>query len=86
MRVVGVYAPVRGTSLNNETTRDEESKHETGGIEVKVGEMFGIDVAQSSGKTVGDLASVRELAFAFERASSRMTEMCSKSWWQKAQP
>ena len=74
----------RGRS--GETTRDEESKHETGGIEVKVGEMFGIDVAQSSGKTVGDLASVRELAFAFERASSRMTEMCSKSWWQKAQP
>ena len=74
----------RGRS--GETTREEESKHETGGIEVKVGEMFGIDVAQSSGKTVGDLASVRELAFAFERASSRMTEMCSKSWWQKAQP
>ena len=54
-------------------------------IEAKVGEMFGIDVAQSNGKTVGELASVRELAFAFERASSRLTEMCSKSWWRKAQ-
>lgn len=54
-------------------------------IEAKVGELFGIDVAQSSGKTVGELASVRELAYAFERASSRLTEMCSKSWWEKAQ-
>lgn len=53
-------------------------------IETKVGEMFGIDVAQSSGKTVGELASVRELAFAFERAASRLTEMCSNRQFKKA--
>mmetsp|Transcript_5254 Transcript_5254/g.14909 ORF Transcript_5254/g.14909 Transcript_5254/m.14909 type:complete len:552 (-) Transcript_5254:31-1686(-) len=52
-------------------------------IETKVGEMFGIDVAQSSGKTVGELASVRELAFAFERAASRLTEMCSSRQFAK---
>lgn len=28
-------------------------------------------------------ASVRELAFAFRRAASRITEMCSQSWWEK---
>jgi len=52
-------------------------------IETKVGEMFGIDVAQSSGKTVGELASVRELAFAFERAASRLNEMCSSRQFTK---
>ena len=55
-------------------------------IETKVGEMFGIDVAQSSGKTVGELASVRELAFAFERAASRLTEMCSSRQFAKVLP
>lgn len=52
-------------------------------IETKVGEMFGIDVAQSNGKTIGELASVRELSFAFRRASSRLVEMTSKAWWEK---
>jgi protein AFG1 len=52
-------------------------------VEAKVGEMFGIDVAQSSGKTVGELASVRELSFAFRRAASRLTQMCSRQWWDK---
>ena len=50
-------------------------------IEIKVGEAFGIDVAQSSGKPVASLASVRELSFAFQRASSRLSEMCSAKWW-----
>ena len=53
-------------------------------IEIKVGEAFGIDVAQSSGKPVGSLASVRELSFAFQRASSRLSEMCSAKWWDQA--
>jgi len=39
-----------------------------------------IDVSQQGGTPVGALASVRELAFAFERASSRIFEMCSRSW------
>ncbi|OEU16668.1 AFG1-like ATPase, partial [Fragilariopsis cylindrus CCMP1102] len=45
--------------------------------------IFGIDVAQQGGTPVGALASVRELSFAFERASSRIFEMCSRSWWQR---
>jgi protein AFG1 len=53
-------------------------------IEIKVGEAFGIDVAQSSGKPVGSLASVRELSFAFQRASSRLSEMCSAKCWDQA--
>lgn len=61
-----------------------EKKETPESIETKVGEMFGIDVAQSSGKTVGELASVRELAFAFERAASRLTEMCSNRQLKKA--
>lgn len=61
-----------------------ENKEKAESIETKVGEMFGIDVAQSSGKTVGELASVRELAFAFERAASRLTEMCSNRQFKKS--
>ena len=53
------------------------------GTETKVGEMFGIDVAQSNGRTIGDLASVKELSFAFFRASSRIIEMTSNRWWEK---
>lgn len=52
-------------------------------VETKVGEMFGIDVAQSSGRTMGELASVRELSFAFRRAASRLTQMCSRQWWDQ---
>ena len=50
-------------------------------VETVVGECFGIDVAQSNGRTVGELASVRELSFAFRRAASRLVEMCSKNRW-----
>eukprot|EP00814_Leptocylindrus_danicus_P011429 CAMPEP_0116018932 /NCGR_PEP_ID=MMETSP0321-20121206/8934_1 /TAXON_ID=163516 /ORGANISM="Leptocylindrus danicus var. danicus, Strain B650" /LENGTH=214 /DNA_ID=CAMNT_0003489403 /DNA_START=214 /DNA_END=858 /DNA_ORIENTATION=+ len=51
--------------------------------ELKPGEAFGVDVAQSSGRTTGELASVRELRFAFKRAASRLVEMTSKGWWTK---
>jgi predicted ATPase len=44
---------------------------------------LGVDVATQGGVAVGSLASVRELSFAFERASSRIVEMCSRSWWDK---
>ena len=47
------------------------------------GVVLGIDVAQEGGTPVGALASVRELSFAFERSSSRIFEMCSRSWWDK---
>ena len=53
-------------------------------IETKVGEAFGIDVAQGDDKTLGELASVRELRFAFRRAASRLQEMCSKPWWESS--
>ena len=45
--------------------------------------VLGIDVATQGGTAVGALASVRELAFAFQRASSRIVEMCSQAWWEK---
>ncbi|KAL3908417.1 MAG: hypothetical protein SGILL_008489 [Bacillariaceae sp.] len=46
-------------------------------------EILWVDVAQEGGTPVGALASVRELSFAFERASSRIYEMCSRSWWDR---
>merc|ERR1712194_420348 len=42
-----------------------------------------IDVAQVQSTAVGELASVRELSFAFRRAASRLLEMCSKTWWKE---
>jgi predicted ATPase len=42
-----------------------------------------VDVAQQGGTPVGALASVRELAFAFQRASSRIYEMTSRQWWER---
>ena len=46
--------------------------------------VMGVDVAVQGGMPVGALASVRELAFAFERASSRLFEMTSRPWWARA--
>ena len=48
-----------------------------------VGDMRDLDIATQGGTPIGALASVRELAFAFERASSRLIEMCSESWWNR---
>lgn len=48
-----------------------------------VANVMWVDVAQQGGTPVGALASVRELAFAFDRASSRIYEMCSQSWWDR---
>lgn len=59
----------------NSTIQQEEEKEAT--------TVMGIDVATQGGTAVGALASVRELGFAFERASSRITEMCSRSWWDQ---
>ena len=53
------------------------------GVESKPGEFLGIDVAQSNGMAVGELASVQELSFAFRRAASRLQEMTSRPWWEK---
>jgi peroxisome-assembly ATPase len=51
-------------------------------MELKIGEALGIDVAQSQGKPISSLASVRELSFAFRRASSRLRELCSIKHWE----
>lgn len=61
---------------------DTNSRHMVD-MELKPGEILGVDVAQTTGKTIGELASVRELRFAFKRAASRLVEMTSKSWWVK---
>ena len=52
-------------------------------VEVDASEMLGIDAAQSNGVALGELASVRELAFAFRRAASRLKEMTSKLRWEE---
>jgi protein AFG1 len=45
--------------------------------------IMGVDVSVQGGMPVGALASVRELAFAFERSSSRLFEMTSRHWWDR---
>jgi protein AFG1 len=61
-------------AIKSAASDDEE---ETGG-------SLGIDQATTQGGlAVGALASVRELAFAFERAASRLTEMTSRAWWDR---
>jgi Predicted ATPase len=62
---------------------DQQDGFQAEGINVEAGETLGMDVAQSNGMTVGELASVQELSFAFRRAASRIREMTSKSWWEK---
>jgi protein AFG1 len=75
------------TYENADTTNDNNDSNVVEGVDSDDDEsnevIFGIDVAQQGGTPVGALASVRELSFAFERASSRIFEMCSRSWWQR---
>ena len=56
---------------------------DSGSVESNDTRIEWIDVSQQGGALVGAHASVRELAFAFERASSRIFEMCSQSWWYR---
>jgi len=78
-------AHVGGPSELFVATQDsQKTAYPADSMELKVGELFGVDVAQSNSRTaVGELASVKELSFAFRRAASRITEMCSKEWWRK---
>lgn len=46
-------------------------------------DLLAVDVAQSQGMAVSELASVKELSFAFRRAASRLLEMCSDAWWEE---
>ena len=66
-------------SATNRTTESSDNDSESNREE----EIMWVDVAQEGGTPVGALASVRELSFAFERASSRIFEMCSRSWWDR---
>lgn len=64
-------------------TTPEYSTADLSDTELTPGELFGIFRSQANGKTVGELASVIELSFAFRRAASRLIEMCSRSYWEK---
>ena len=70
-------ADMKNNSYDSNIVEEGEDDEESNDV------IFGIDVAQQGGTPVGALASVRELSFAFERASSRIFEMCSRSWWQR---
>lgn len=45
--------------------------------------MHAINAAQAHITAVSELASVKELSFAFGRAASRLLEMCSTRWWEE---
>ncbi|EJK48208.1 hypothetical protein THAOC_33013 [Thalassiosira oceanica] len=45
--------------------------------------ILAVDAAQSQGKPLSALASVRELAFAFKRAESRLVELTSFAFWKE---
>lgn len=62
----------------SESHTEQQNDHDDGAAKV-----MGVDVAVQGGMPVGALASVRELAFAFERSSSRLYEMTSRPWWDR---
>ena len=45
--------------------------------------ILAVDAAQSQGKPLSELASVKELAFAFKRAESRLVELNSLAFWKE---
>ena len=42
-----------------------------------------LDVRTTGGRMMGELASVKELRWAFKRAESRIREMCGVLWWER---
>ena len=81
---------VDDNSDNSDDGYDGNFDHPNNSTEDDVGagtssahEILAVDVAQASGYSVGQLASVKELSFAFGRAASRLLEMCSKTWWHE---
>ena len=75
---VGQTSTVKEEQTGHKGTADFGATVETSGTN-----DAHIDVAQVQGTAVGELASVKELSFAFRRAASRMLEMCSKTWWEE---
>mmetsp|Transcript_22359 Transcript_22359/g.36076 ORF Transcript_22359/g.36076 Transcript_22359/m.36076 type:complete len:207 (-) Transcript_22359:1023-1643(-) len=83
-----LFAPKQDdTTTAATTTEDYSSTDQDGNKNVGNNDDFGtmlwVDVAQQGGVPVSALASVRELDFAFERASSRIHELCSQEWWNR---
>jgi peroxisome-assembly ATPase len=67
-----------------EKTPDDSETMGADGGQKDVGDMRDLDLMTTNGGTpIGALASVRELAFAFERAASRLMEMTSETWWNR---
>ena len=42
-----------------------------------------LDVRTTGGRMMGELASVKELSWAFKRAESRIREMTGEVWWDE---
>ncbi|KAL7535037.1 hypothetical protein ACHAXR_006227 [Thalassiosira sp. AJA248-18] len=72
-----------GKATDDESSHDSKSTSSSGESTETSGNMHAIDVAQVQGTAVSELASVKELSFAFGRAASRLLEMCSKTWWEE---
>jgi protein AFG1 len=64
---------------SDSVTREQEATDETNNCI----DLLAVDAAQVQGTAVSELASVKELSFAFRRAASRLLEMCSKTWWSE---
>jgi predicted ATPase len=77
----------RGDSTNEEDDYGKSADSDGGAQEGEENEgglmVEWVDVAQQGGTPIGALASVRELSFAFQRASSRIFEMTSRQWWNR---
>lgn len=69
----------KSNDVVSESNHDKESSSSS----ETSGNMHGVDVAQIQGTAVSELASVKELSFAFSRAASRLLEMCSETWWKE---
>jgi len=67
-----------GSTSNTEGDNDKIITDDIGSS----GNMNGVDVAQAQGSPISELASVKELSFAFSRATSRLIEMTSSTWWK----
>jgi protein AFG1 len=61
----------------------EGGEEEEEDISKGVDDMKWLDVRQSGGSTLGELASVKELKFAFKRAASRLVQMTSVDWFNE---
>jgi len=83
---VATTTPTTSASLDRESHSDgaSTSSDDPGGsMGTNSGDVLAIDVAQVQGTAVSELASVKELSFAFNRAASRILEMCSEAWWEE---